>query len=184
MKKFEQVKRLYHTMCDEYNHYSNDKIFVSAITADFDRLFELCWKSLKEYLLKNKYIAEARSGSPKDILKLAYRENLIHDEIMWLQLLADRNDDSHHYNESAARSYAARIVRDYIPKIGSFIEDMSNYIPEESGILVNVPDDFIKACDLSGMFYDEFLHKVKIENGCATDLEVFEKWDHMKEKYL
>ena len=49
MKKFEQVKRLYHTMCDEYNHYSNDKIFVSAITSDFDRLFELCWKSLKEY---------------------------------------------------------------------------------------------------------------------------------------
>ena len=53
MKKFEQVKRLYSVMRDEYQVYSNEKIFVSAITSDFDRLFELCWKTLQEYLRKD-----------------------------------------------------------------------------------------------------------------------------------
>ena len=47
MKKFEQAKRLYKTMIDEYSVHSNTKVFISGITSDFDRLFELCWKSLK-----------------------------------------------------------------------------------------------------------------------------------------
>ena len=58
MKKFEQVKRLYSVMRDEYQVYSNEKIFVSAITSDFDRLFELCWKTLQEYLRKDMGISQ------------------------------------------------------------------------------------------------------------------------------
>lgn len=71
MKKFEQVKRLHKTMGIEYAKHSNGKAFLSGITSDFDRLFELCWKTLKEYLQKEKYIEAAKKGSPKDILKLA-----------------------------------------------------------------------------------------------------------------
>ena len=41
MKKFEQAKRLYKTMIDEYSVHSNTKVFISGITSDFDRLFEL-----------------------------------------------------------------------------------------------------------------------------------------------
>ena len=74
MKKFEQAKRLYKTMIDEYSVHSNTKLFISGITSDFDRLFELCWKSLKEYFLKEKFIMAARTGSPKDILKISYQQ--------------------------------------------------------------------------------------------------------------
>ena len=184
MKKFEQAKRLYRTMVEEYSNHSNTKLFISGITSDFDRLFELCWKSLKEYLLKEKFIMAARTGSPKDILKLSYHQGLINDEEFWLKLLADRNDDAHHYNESAARAYAARIERDYLVKIGEFIEYLSEYIPEEKDVLVDVPDDFLAALDESGLYYDEFMAKVMRENDCASDLEVFRKWDEIKGRYV
>lgn len=184
MKKFEQAKRLYNTMKDEYSIHSNTKLYISGITSDFDRLFELCWKSLKEYLLKDKFILAARTGSPKDILKLSYQQGLIQDEDFWLKILTDRNDDAHHYNESAARAYAARIERDYLDKIGDFITSLSEYIPEEKGVLIDVPEDFLVALDLSGLYYDEFIAKVMRENGCSSDLEVFKNWENVKDRYL
>lgn len=184
MKRFEQVKRLYTTIMKEYMRAPDSKLFISGITSDFDRLFELCWKTLKEYLLKEKEMSAARTGSPKDIIKLAYQQGLIEDEKYWLQLLSDRNDDAHHYNESAARSYAARIQRDYLSGIGKFIESLSKLIPEEPEILFDVPDDFIKASKAANLYYDEFLKKVMKENNCDSDLEVFKIWDTIKYQYL
>lgn len=103
-------------MLSEYCEHSDSKMYLSAITADFDRLFELCWKTLKEYLDKEKGMREAKSGSPKDIIKLAYHQEMI------------------------------------------------------------IPDDFLKACDMSGMYYDEFVAKIMKENDLKSDLELFQKW--------
>ncbi|MGN0155601.1 MAG: HI0074 family nucleotidyltransferase substrate-binding subunit [Lachnospiraceae bacterium] len=184
MKKFEQVKQLYNTMSVEYAQHSDSSLFVSGITSDFDRLFELCWKTLKEYLQKEKYIEAAKTGSPKDILKLAYQQKLINNEEIWLKILVDRNDDAHHYNESSARSYAARIEREYLKWVGTFIDELSELIPEEKGILVNVPSSFLEAVHRSGMYYDEFLEKVKQENAYSSELELFMQWDKIKDKYV
>ena len=184
MKKFEEVKKLYRTMSKEYAEHSDSFSFISGITSDFDRLFELCWKTLKEYMLKEKFIMAARTGSPKDILKLAYQQEIINDEEVWLKMLADRNDDTHHYNESVARSYVARIEREYFDQIGDFIEDLSKLIPEEKGVLISVPGSFLEAVRQSGMYYDEFLRKVKQENSCPSDLELFQQWDQLKRKYI
>lgn len=184
MKKFEELKKLYYTMSVEYAEFSDSNIFISGITSDFDRLFELCWKTLKEYMQKEMYLKEARTGSPKDILKLAYRQGILDDEENWLKMLADRNDDAHHYNESAARSYAARIEREYLRHIDTFIKELSELIPEEEGVLVSIPASFLKAVQQSGMYYDEFLEKVKQENACSSELDLFTKWEEIKHKYL
>ncbi len=184
MKKFEQTKQLYNTMSVEYATHSDSKVFLSGITSDFDRLFELCWKTLKEYMHKEKGMKAAQTGSPKDILKLAYQQGLINDEDLWLGMLADRNDDSHHYNESVARSYSARIEREYLKRIKQFIKDMSDLIATEDGILISVPDSFLEAVHKSGMYYDEFIVKVKRDNNYQTDLDIFENWEEIKQKYL
>lgn len=184
MLKFEQLKRLYSTMREEYKEYSNKNIYISAITSDFDRLFELSWKTLKEYMDKVLYIPAARTGSPRDIIKLAYKEGFIDDEEFWIKILMDRNDDAHHYNESAARGYASRIYRDYMNVMGRFIDNISKLISEEKDILKTVPYDFIKACDNSGMYYDEFLTKVMNDNACSSELELFDKWDMIKNNYI
>lgn len=183
MKKFEQLKLLLDTMNRVYKESSDSEMYVSAITADFDRLFELSWKVLKEYLKELGFRA-ANSGSPREIIKLAYREKIINDGNFWLTMLKDRNDDSHHYNESLARAYVSRIRRDYLPFIESFVKVMLDYIPDESGTLLRVPRSFLDAKNKSGLEYDEFLDKVKLENGYKSDLEVFESWDKIQRKYL
>ncbi len=57
MKKFEQMKKLYKTI-SAYIDYSD--AVISGTTADFDRLFELSWKTLKEYLHGQLGISEAK----------------------------------------------------------------------------------------------------------------------------
>lgn len=183
MKKFEQLKALYHTMNMIYSTPSDSKMYVSAITADFDRLFELSWKTLKAYLADSGYKA-ASTGSPRDIIKLAYRNNLVNNGDFWLKMLKDRNDDSHQYSESSARSYVSRIRRDYLPFIAKFIHDLSVLIPEEPDILVEVPESFLAAREESGLEYDEFLNRVMRENDLNSELEIFEEWERIKDHYL
>ena len=50
MKKFEQMKRLHSTIVSYIDQYNVEDVAISGTTADFDRLFELSWKTLKEYM--------------------------------------------------------------------------------------------------------------------------------------
>lgn len=176
MKKFEQLKKLYNYLSVEAQKSDYSKVFISGITADFDRLFELSWKTMKEYLYNEKNIINAKTGSPKDIIKLAYQQALIDDENNWIILLKDRNDDSHQYSESEARSYLCRIQRDYLNIIKIFIERMSELIEPEPEILAEIPESFLESLKNSGMYYDEFLNLKKKEFGCDSDLQLFEVW--------
>ena len=114
MKKFEQMKRLHGTISRYIDPYNCSDAVISGTTADFDRLFELSWKTLKEYLHGQLGISEAKSGSPKIIIKIAYREGLVNDEKIWLEMLRYRNDDTHQYRKSDAMLYVSRIADRYL----------------------------------------------------------------------
>lgn len=181
MKKFEQAKSLYAKMSNQLNENRKvDDIFISAIMSEFDRLFELTWKSLKEYMYVDLGMREAKTGYPKQIIKLAYAQNLIHQSEMWIQILEDRNDDTHVYNETAARSYVSRIRRDYMPFLGNVYQELSAYIPEEKDILVQIPESFLLMQEKSGIEFDMFLQKMLSENECRDELEVYSNWDDIK----
>ena len=183
MKKFEQLKRLYNSIINysDPNDFS-DKM-VSAITADFDRLFELSWKTIKEYLYTEKMMREAKTGSPKQILKLAFQEGLISDEEAWLDMLRDRNDDTHHYKHSSAILYMSRINDYYMPYIHSFIDIMEQYIPNEDIPSDRIPTGFLTAWKASHMPMDEFALKIKTEQGFGSVDDVFINWEDIKNCY-
>ena len=50
MKKFEQLKRQYAALSGYLDETDLSDKHVSAAASDFDRLFELAWKTLKTYL--------------------------------------------------------------------------------------------------------------------------------------
>ena len=131
MKKFEQMKRLYNSMSSYIGILDCSDTYVAAITSDFDRLFELSWKTLKEYMFTELGVKKAQTGSPRDILALACQERLLSESKLWSAMLRDRNDDAHIYNILAAYEYKNRIEKVYLKAVKSLIDDLAEVIPEE-----------------------------------------------------
>ena len=114
MKKFDHyVSNLSVLKTADKEDLSNDFI-ISGIIDKFYIQFELGWKVLKE-LLKYEGRAEAQSGSPREIIKLAYSVYDFIDEAVWLAMLRERNSATHIYDAAAARELAQHILNRYIP---------------------------------------------------------------------
>lgn len=76
---------------------TND-IYRTGIIGQFNLTFELAWKSLQE-VMKRHGVVEASTGSPREILQLAYKIGFINDAETWLLMLKKRNTSVHIYNE-------------------------------------------------------------------------------------
>ncbi len=77
----------------------------------FEYCFELSWKLLK--------IALEEQGnkpdipSPKSVFKKAFLFNLITDEGIWSEILVERNQTTHTYNEELAKEVYSKIPSFY-----------------------------------------------------------------------
>ena len=82
-----------------------DRGNIDASIQRFEFTIELFWKLLKRIL-------ESRGLEvpyPKNVLQAAYAGGLIDNEEIWLQMLIDRNQTSHTYNEVLANEIFERI---------------------------------------------------------------------------
>jgi len=91
----------------------------------FEFTFELCWKFIRSYLMKE----GIECNSPRSCLKEAYKMKLIGDERLWLQMLSDRNRSVHIYDEEISREIFDRIKKDYIEAFGNVLGKIK---PEEA----------------------------------------------------
>lgn len=87
--------------------------------------FELSWKVLKE-LLVYEGVTEAANGSPREIIKAAYRTYDFINEEIWLSMLSERNSTSHVYDKKAAKTLVEKIISEYID---TFV-DLEKHIEE------------------------------------------------------
>ena len=78
-----------------------DNVILTGLVGLYEICFEQSWKMMKEILEQHGY-EEGATGSPKLILKTAYRAGMIKDEALWLKALQERNNVSHSYNEKIA----------------------------------------------------------------------------------
>ena len=86
----------------------------SGVVDKFSLQFELGWKMLKD-LLRHEGVASAATGSPREILKSSYRCFAFLDEGVWLNMLRDRNEIAHVYDEGIMLALLTRILEEYIP---------------------------------------------------------------------
>ena len=80
MKKFDNYVSALENLKDIYKYdepYEN--VVLTGLVALFEICFEQSWKAMKEILEDNGF-AESATGSPKQIIKLAYRAGMIKDE--------------------------------------------------------------------------------------------------------
>ncbi len=87
-------------------------VLIDGTIQRFEFTFELFWKTLKR-LLEHEGIA---ATSPRAVLKEAYAQGWLDDEVLWLAMLRDRNLASHTYKEVLAAQIFENIRR-YVPAL-------------------------------------------------------------------
>ena len=102
MKKFDNFKAALANLKDVFSYnepYGN--VEIAGMVGLYGICFEQSWKAMKE-ILENYGYAEGATGSPRAILKTAYKAGMISDEGMWLDALVSRNNETHAYNQAIA----------------------------------------------------------------------------------
>lgn len=136
MKKYENFASALANLEDAPNQDLSNDFVQSGLINKFNLQFELSWKLLKR-LLEYEGATLAASGSPRAILKEAYRFYDFIDEAAWLDMLRDRNTNVHIYDNKLAQDLIQRILNAYIP---AFCQ-LRDGLMERYGELLLAPDD-------------------------------------------
>ena len=108
MKKYENFCSALCNMKEIYKYDPPyDTVILTGLVGVFEVCFEQSWKMMKEILESHGY-EEGATGSPKIILKTAYKAGMIKDEELWLRALQERNNVAHSYNERIALGIVMR----------------------------------------------------------------------------
>lgn len=102
MKKYENFCAALSNMKDIFAYEEPyDNVILTGLVGLYEICFEQSWKMMKE-VLESYGFEESATGSPKTILKTAYKAGMIKDETLWLRGLQARNNVSHAYNKDIA----------------------------------------------------------------------------------
>ena len=125
MKKFENFKENLKVLKEAGKQDLKNEFVTGGIINKFYIQFELSWKVLKE-LLVYEGVTEAANGSPREIIKAAYRTYDFINEEIWLSMRSERNSTSHVYDKKAAKTLVEKIISEYID---TFV-DLEKHIEE------------------------------------------------------
>lgn len=79
-------------------------------------------------ILTNQGFEDCRSGSPKQVVKVAYKAGLVTDEEVWLSALSAKNNVSHAYNEAVALDIIDKTKNVYCSMFRDLKEQMQKWI--------------------------------------------------------
>lgn len=88
----------------------DNKLIQMALIKAFEMTFELSWKTMKDYLKYNGIDVKL----PREIIKQAFATDIISDGQCWIDMLEDRNQMAHIYDESRAREAITHICQRYM----------------------------------------------------------------------
>ncbi len=76
----------------------------------FEYNYELAWKTIKNF-----YEEQGETGiqGPRDAFRIAFNRGTISDGELWMQMIVDRNNTSHSYNEETAKEIIENIRENY-----------------------------------------------------------------------
>ncbi len=118
MKRFEQYSSHLEVLKGAINEDLNNTFIISGIIDKYFIQFELGWKLFKD-LLRQEGRSDAGTGSPREIIKIAYKVYDFLDEEKWLNMLAERNNMAHLYDEAEAKALVDHILNEYIDEFES-----------------------------------------------------------------
>lgn len=132
MKKYENFCSAFENLKDIFDYeepYNN--VVLTGLVALYEICFEQSWKMMKE-ILEKEGVAEARTGSPRQILKSAYQAGILKEETLWMDALAARNNVAHAYNQAVALDIVRQTKELYYPMFAALKKNIEeNWITME-----------------------------------------------------
>lgn len=113
-QSFENLKKALNRLEEALNEDQGNSLIVDGTIQRFEFTIGIYWKMLKRLLLSEGIEAK----TPRETLKEAYQVGWLQNEQAWLQMLKDRNETSHAYDEVMARKILQNIIR-YYPEMKS-----------------------------------------------------------------
>lgn len=102
------------------------EIVIDGILHRFEFTFELAWKTIKDYM---EYMGIVNKiGSPRENIQLAYKQGIIEDGEIWIDIMLSRNVLSHLYNEKESRKIYNEIKEKYIVEFEKLEEKFENIL--------------------------------------------------------
>lgn len=111
-QSFTNLKKALGRLEEALKEDSENSLIVDGTIQRFEFTIEIYWKMLKRLLLSEGIEAK----TPRETLKEAYQVGWLQNEQAWLQMLKDRNETSHAYDEKMARNILDNIVS-YFPEM-------------------------------------------------------------------
>ena len=99
----------------------------TALIKLFEIVFELSWKTLKDYL----YTQGIVTKSPRETIKQAYRLALIEQGDVWLDALEKRNTATHRYDEAYSHLLSSLIQERYAALFEQLLKTLNNLNNDE-----------------------------------------------------
>ncbi len=102
---------------------AKDELARDGVIQRFEFTFELFWKTLK-LILNFEGIA---CNTPRNCIKEAFRNEMIVESEIYLDMLDDRNRSSHIYDETTSKEIFERIKTGYLSKLKKAEKGFHNY---------------------------------------------------------
>ena len=116
LKRFESFENSLISLSEARERDLSDSFLLSGTSAKFSITFDLAWKTMKDILVQHYAITGFVSGSPREVLKMAYKAWLIEGDV-WMEMLSVRNQLAHDYDGVIVKKYCQKIVCEYIDRL-------------------------------------------------------------------
>ena len=113
IQRFNNFEKAFIRLTDAVNREKYDELAEAGLIKTFEFTFELAWKTLKDYLESKGIIAKF----PRDAIKISFRNSIIEDGEIWLDMLEKRNLLSHTYNDKTSGEALDYIKNSYFGAI-------------------------------------------------------------------
>lgn len=127
VQRFENLEKSVQNLKDTRDCIKREginKIYTMALIQAYEIVFELSWKTLKDYLEYNGITTD----TPRETIKEAFAKNIISDGQVWIEMMEAGNKTSHTYKEEFATELCNDILNTYIPKINILTEFLKGKI--------------------------------------------------------
>lgn len=129
MKRYEERKQELFNATERLKEALQEKendIVIDGTLHRFEFTFELAWKTIKDYLEYSGIVEGI--GSPREVIKTAYANEIIKDGESWIKMMLARNSLSHLYDEEKSREIYIEIKDIYIDLFEKLNEKFSEIL--------------------------------------------------------